>query len=105
MEELRMFKGEEMDEGMEGGSDIDSIMSEPIEGEEEEGMFGKEDPLEEALSSAGFNVTPDILEQVRALVSKPAGKPEAGAPPLAGKPEAPMGGAVPSGMKMGDLAR
>lgn len=58
-----MFKGEEMDEGMEGGSDIDSIMSEPIEGEREEGMFGKEDPLKRLFSSAGFNVTPDVLEQ------------------------------------------
>lgn len=102
-----MFKGEEMEEeGMEGGEDIDSIMREPIEGDdEEEGLFGKEDPLESALAQAGFKVAPDVLEQVRALVSKPAkpmkpelpGKPEAGAPAV--------GGAVPAGMNLGDLAR
>lgn len=94
----------------EDSSYMDDIMSEPLEGEGEgEDMFAG-DPLEEALSSAGFKVDPATLDQIRALVEKKPGKPELGKEdPLggmgmgAGAP--PAGGAVPSGMKMGDLAR
>ncbi len=93
----------------ENSSYVDDIMSQPIEGDGGgEDMF-KGDPLEEALSSAGFNVDPSVLEQVRALVEKKPGKPELGKEnPISGKVGAgapPAGGAVPSGMKMGDLAR
>lgn len=102
------------------GSYIDDIMGEDIEGGEEgESPFGKEDPLEEALVSAGFKLDPAALEQVRAIVEKakaPAMEPKGKLPGaekpggldlgLGGGGKPPMGGAAaPAGMKLGDIAR
>jgi len=92
--------------------DIEGIMGQPLEGDDTEDPL-KGDPLEEALASAGFKVSPEVLDQIKALVSKPSAKPPlggkeapgaAGEPPMGGKP--PMGGgAVPSGMKGADFMR
>ena len=87
--------------------DLDSLMSGDIAGGEEEDLF-PEDPLEQALASAGFeNLDPEKLARVKAILTEKAapaagGKP--GMPPAPGgapaKPS-PVGGAVPAGLPAG----
>ncbi len=73
---------------------IDDAMNEqPDEGAD---LFGAEDPLESALTDAGFNASPDQLAQIKSIL-QPAGKPAAKKPMI--------GGAVPGGMTGSDLMK
>lgn len=81
-------------------SAIDGIMS-GTDNEGAEGLF-QDNPLESALTAAGFKPTPEQITQIESILKpvlpgKPAAKP--GLP--GAKP--PAGGAVPSNMGSGDL--
>lgn len=106
--------GAEKDMGetpVKGGGDmddeeLDGIMSQDITAPSpggSEDVLGGGDPLESALTDAGFKVTPEQLTQIQAIL-KPVAAPKA--PMLgAGKPPMPpMGGAVPGAMNPSDIS-
>lgn len=64
----------------------------------EDNIFANEDPLESMLLDMGYKITPDQLNQIKAILQKPAAKPEAA------KPATP-GGAVPAEMTAEDLLK
>lgn len=83
---------------------MDSLSQKDIfGGEESEDVLGGSNPLEDALMGAGYQVTPEQLAQIEAIVkAKPAMGAKAPMGAVPGKnlpaPKA-MGGVVPSGVK------
>ena len=90
-----------------GGGDfddeeIDGIMGQDITnpmGAGSDDVLGGGDPLESALTDAGFAVTPEQLTQIQAIL-KPAKPPMMGA----GKPAPAMGGATAGSVQSSDIA-
>jgi len=86
-----------------GDEELDGIMSQditaPAPGGSED-VLGGGDPLESALTDAGFKVTPEQLTQIQAIL-KPVAAPKA---PMMGAGKPPMGGAVPGAMGASDIS-
>jgi hypothetical protein len=101
---MNMFNApkKEMPEGQE----FDDIMSQDIESSEEspDDLFGKENPLESALSSAGYSATPEQLTQIEAILGGAGAENPMGAASGMKKPSPIMpGGALPGAMETGDI--
>ncbi len=86
---------------------MESLSSKDIFGAESDDVLGGGNPLEDALMEAGYNITPEQLTQIEAILKPKA--PAAGGPMGLGAPGKPMpspksvGGAMPTGVKPGML--
>ncbi len=106
---MNMFDdpADEMTKGPHSETDFDEIMSQDISSPDEnpDDLFGKENPLESALSSAGYNATPDQLSQIEAILGGGAADKKPMGAALGMKKPSPVmpGGAIPGAMNTGDI--
>jgi hypothetical protein len=91
------------DQGGIDQSSIDDIMGGTDSTEGADSLF-PENPLEGALTAAGYKATPEQITQIEAIL-KPMAKPglPGAKPPMPGAKPPMAGGAVPSAMGAGDL--
>jgi hypothetical protein len=95
----------------EGGEDMDSLMGQDIGGKPGSEILGEQSELENTLSGLGYQVDPEKLKQIEAILGAPgmAGE-EAMESPEEEKAELGMpgatpkaGGVMPSGVKASDF--